>query len=394
MMSVTVRLLESNTAARLTIRHGVIQSILPLEMSSVERDLLPWAAPGLFDLQLNGFQGIWFSSESLTVDDVESVITAFARQGITGCLPTLITNSCEAIEHGLHTIFLATQRSTLVREMIRGCHVEGPWISPENGPRGAHPIAHVRHADRTELQHWQKAAGGLVKLITLAPEVPGTLDLIPDAVQQGITVAIGHTAASAATITAAIERGAALGTHLGNGCAGMLPRHDNIFWPQLADDRLSVSVIADGWHVPAPMLKCILRCKTPDRLILTSDISGFGGCPPGRYMTPAVDVEVLPDGRIVVAGQTQYLAGSGATTGECVVRFHQTCDVPLQLAWNMASHHPTRLLGLPAASIEEGQPAFLTIFRIEPAESADAPERRRYVPESAFIHGIHVDAAL
>ena len=392
MITLTARLLDSDTAVRLTIRHGVIQSILPLDMSAVERQLLPWVAPGLFDLQLNGFRGIWFSSESLTMDEVESVITAFAEQGITGCLPTLITNSCEAIEHGLRTIFLATQRSGLVRDMICGCHVEGPWISPDNGPRGAHPVAHVRAADWSELERWQTAAGGLVKLVTLAPEAPGALDLIPAAVQRGIVIALGHTAADGATISEAIQRGARLGTHLGNGCAGMIPRHDNVFWPQLADDRLAVSVIADGWHVPTPMLKCILRCKTLDRLILTSDVSGFGGCPPGRYTTPAVDVEVLADGRIVVAGQTQFLAGSGATTGECVARFHQSCEVPLADAWTLASFNPTRLLGLETSTITEGQPAFLTVFRMEPDGSAEVPESRRFVPQCAFVRGTRVNA--
>ena len=361
----TVRRWDDGSAVRLSVRQGVIQSLVPLELDAEELAGLPWVAPGLFDLQLNGYRGIWFSSESLTVDEVETVVMDFARLGIAGCLPTLITNSREAIEHGLSVIRAARERSELVRLMVPGCHVEGPWISPESGPRGAHPASQVRAADWAELLHWQQASGGLVRLVTLAPEVPGALDILPALTASGVRAAIGHSAAPAVVIHEAISRGARLGTHLGNGCAGMVPRHDNVFWPQLADDRLCCSVIADGWHVPEDMLRCILRCKSPERLVLTCDVSGFGGCQPGRYRTPAVDVEVLEDGRIVVAGQTQFLAGSGASTGECVAHFQRISGLSLAEVWKLASVNPRKLLGLPCIELREGGEATLTIFRTE-----------------------------
>lgn len=355
---------------RIQTERGVISQISPLNLSPDEAVELPVAAPGLFDLQLNGYRGIWFSSESLTVDEVETVIHDFARQGIARCLPTLITNSTEAIAHGLNTIRLAVEQSDRVRAMVAGCHVEGPFISPENGPRGAHPVAHVRPPCLRELAQWQSASGGLLRLITLAPEWPETEDFIRAAVASGITIAIGHTAAAPDRIRKAIDAGACLGTHLGNGCAGMVPRHDNVFWPQLADDRLTCSVIADGWHVPATMLKCILRCKTLSRLVLTCDVSGFGGCAPGRYSTDAVDVDVLPDGRIVVAGQTQYLAGSGATTGECVAHLMSACELSLAGTWPLASSQPANLTGCDVPRMAIGEPATLTLFRMEQANGA------------------------
>lgn len=368
MTAIIAQHFETREAIRIGIRGPVIESVMRIELPPEELAQLPIVAPGLLDLQVNGFNGIWFSSEHLTVEAVENVIDAYLRHGITRCLPTLITNSCEAIEHGLATLRAARAKSDVVRRVVCGYHIEGPFISAIEGPRGAHPLQHVRPASHSEFQRWQQVAGGLVKLVTLAPEVPGAIDFIR-AVSKSTVVSIGHTAASSEQIRAAIDAGARLGTHLGNGCAGMVPRHDNVFWPQLADDRLMCSVIADGWHVPSPMLNCIVRCKSMDRLILTCDVSGFGGCKPGRYSTGDVSVDVLPDGRIVVAGQTQYLAGSAATTGECVTHLMNSCGVSLPDAWRCASERPARLLGLPVSDLKEGSPAYLTLFRLEPSAS-------------------------
>jgi N-acetylglucosamine-6-phosphate deacetylase len=361
---------------------------MPAALPPEDVNSLPYVGPGLFDIQLNGFNGTWFSSERLTVDEVEQVIHAYVQQGITRCLPTLITNSFEAIKHGLRTLWAAREKSKLVRAVIVGCHIEGPYISPENGPRGAHPQIHVRPASLAEFSRWQQASGGLVKLVTLAPEVPNAIPFIEQVSRSGVVVSVGHTAASAVMIRQAVDCGARLGTHLGNGCSSMVPRHDNVFWPQLADDRITCSIIADGWHVPEIMLQCILRCKTLDRLILTSDVSGFGGCPAGRYSSGDVDVDVLPDGRIVVAGQTQFLAGSGATTGECVAHFMTACGVSLREAWGLASIRPAQLMGIPAGSLEEGSSAHLTVFRLNETSSSDG--RRislKYQPEFSIAGG-------
>lgn len=388
MTTLTARRFDTGEAVRLQIRNGRIASILPAGVSAQESAELPFVGPGLFDIQVNGFHGIWFCSETLTTDDVEKVIRAYAQQGITRCFPTLITTSCGAIEHGLATIRRAREKSALVRNSVVGCHVEGPFISPVDGPRGAHPLQHVRPADVSEFLRWQQAAGGLVKLVTLAPEVANGLDFIEQVAATGVVVSIGHTAASTSIIQQAIERGALLGTHLGNGCAGMVPRHDNVFWPQLADDRLTCSVIADGWHVPATMLNCVHRCKTSDRIILTSDVSGFGGCRPGRYSTGEVAVDVLADGRIVVAGQTQFLAGSGATTGECVAHFMSTCNTTLQDAWSLASSRPAELMKVAPSSLEEGSPAHLTVFRLQETTEADGRATRRFLPELSVVGGL------
>lgn len=364
MKRIVARRIDTGQPVTVGIRSGQIESIVPAAVASEQLTDLPFVGAGLFDLQVNGFDGIWFSSEQITEQQVEQVIVRYLEQGIARCFPTLITNSAEAIEHGLSTIRKACERSVVVNSVVAGCHVEGPFISPLDGPRGAHPVRHVRPASMAELQRWQRAAGGRVRLLTLAPESPGALEFIPKAIDAGVKIAVGHTAASAEVISQAINAGACLGTHLGNGCAGMVPRHDNVFWPQLSDDRISCSVIADGWHVPASMLTCILRCKSLERIVLTCDVSGFGGCAPGRYRTGDVEVDVLPDGRIVVAGQTQFLAGSGATTGECVLRFAEICGLLPGSVWSTASHVPARLMQLPHYGLYEGSPAVLTVFRI------------------------------
>src|SRR5205807_1149747 len=162
-------------------------------------------------------------------------------------------------------------------------HLEGPYISAEDGPRGAHPLAQVRPPDLGEFQRIQEAADGNIRLVTLAPELPGALAFIDKLTAAGVVVAIGHTAASPATIRDAVSAGARLSTHLGNGSHAMLPRHDNYLWEQLAADELWASIICDGHHLPAAVMRCILRVKTPARTILTCDAGSLAGLPSGRY---------------------------------------------------------------------------------------------------------------
>lgn len=390
MLKITARRFDTLQPVQITFDAERIASVVPLELSLDACQVLPIIGPGLCDIQVNGYKGIWFSSETLTIGEVDTVIHSYIEQGITQCLPTLITNSAAAIEHGLAVIRSARDRSPLLQQVIAGVHIEGPWISPVDGPRGAHPLVHVRPADFGEFSRWQQVSAGLVRIVTLAPEVPNAIDVLKQIVKTGVHIAIGHTTASPAEITAAIDAGATLGTHLGNGCSAMVPRHDNIFWPQLSDDRLICSVIADGWHVPQSMLNCIIRCKTLGRLILTSDVSGFGGCSAGRYRTGDVEVDILEDGRIVVAGQTQFLAGSGATTGDCVAQFMSMCGASLNEAWKLASTCPAALINGHDEFLAEGKTGNLTLFQISGLEENETTGRKptlKYQPVGTVIHG-------
>ena len=373
---------ETNQALRIEIEDNRIQSVAPLDEPD---DSLPYVAPGLFDIQINGYGGIWFSSPDLTVSDVVRITQALVDRGIARYFPTLVTNSSKALEHGFRVIAQACKESDLVSACVRGLHLEGPYISAEDGPRGAHPLQHVRPADIDEFKRLQDAAGGRIRLVTLGAEADNAVSFIEWCREHGIVVAIGHTGATPEQITQAIDAGAQLSTHFGNGAHGTLPRHPNYLWEQLGDERLWASVIADGWHVPDSLLRCVRFCKTDEHTVLTCDVSGFAGCAPGEYSEGDVAVEVLSDGRLVVAGQRQFLAGSGALTGECIVRMAHACDIPIATALNMATKNPETLFGEQHITIETGSEATLTLFHMADGDEQDSMPT--FQPAGTIVNG-------
>jgi N-acetylglucosamine-6-phosphate deacetylase len=320
-----------------------------------------WVAPGLFDLQINGCDGRSFSSERLTADDVRHVVNACRRHGVTGLCPTLITNSYAALSHGLETVRKACESDATIARALPAVHLEGPYISGEDGPRGAHPRRHVRPPDWDEFRRLQDCAGGRIRLVTLAPEYDGALEFIGRLAAAGVVVALGHTGANPGRIRDAVQAGARLSTHLGNGAHAMLPRHPNYLWEQLADDRLWASIICDGHHLPPSVVRCIVRVKTPARTILTCDVSSLAGLPPGRYRDWEQDLEVLSEGKIVVV-ESGYLAGSWAFTERCVENVIRFAGVSLCDAVDMAGTRPRTLLGLPVPGLVPGGPADLVLF--------------------------------
>jgi N-acetylglucosamine-6-phosphate deacetylase len=318
-------------------------------------------APALFDLQINGCEGHSFNSERLSIPDVRHIVAVCRRHGIGGLCPTLVTNSYEALIHGLTTIRTVCETDREIAKAIPAVHLEGPYISAEDGPRGAHPRQHIRPPDWAEFQRLQESAGGRIRLVTLAPELDGALRFIEHLVAANVVVSLGHTAASPAQIRDAIRAGARLSTHLGNGCHALLPRHDNYFWEQLAADELWASVICDGHHLPPALVRCILRVKTPARVILSCDAGSLAGLPPGRYREWDQELEVLPEGKIVVA-DSGFLAGSWSFTDRCIGQAVRHGGVSLAHAIDMASLLPRELLGLPENRVEIGKPADLVLF--------------------------------
>ncbi|MCE9532416.1 MAG: N-acetylglucosamine-6-phosphate deacetylase, partial [Planctomycetes bacterium] len=234
-----------------------------------------WVAPALFDLQINGCLGASFNSPDLTVEQVRKVVDVCREHGIGGLLPTLVTNSFDALQHGFATLSQAIANDPVVADSVPGFHLEGPYLSGVDGPRGAHPKEHIRPPNWDEFSRLQDAAGGKIRLVTLAPEHDGAIPFIERLVKANIVVAIGHTAANGQQIRDAIAAGARLSTHLGNGSHAMLPRHDNYIWEQLAADELWASLIPDGHHLPPALVKSIVRVKTPARAIITCDASSL-----------------------------------------------------------------------------------------------------------------------
>ncbi|MCA8995800.1 MAG: amidohydrolase family protein [Planctomycetaceae bacterium] len=361
-MQLTGRHYQTGEPVTVSMADGRITEI----SSAPTDDNLPWIAPGLFDIQINGYGGVWFSDERLTVDQTLEVLHAHYQHGITRMFPTLITNSFEALEHGFATIGKACEQEPWANHMVAGCHLEGPYIGHEDGPRGAHPLEHVRDCDLNEFEKLQAASGGRIRLVTLAPERGNAVDFVRGVTGQGIIVAIGHTAANTEQITAAVDAGARLSTHLGNGAHGILPRHPNYIWDQLGEPRLTASIIADGHHLPASVVRSIYFAKGKQKTILTCDASGLAGCPPGEYDYHGGRFEILDSGKIVVAGQRQYLAGSGVQTEVCVAKMIEMTGCTLADAWEMATTNPAKLMRTETGTLETGAIADATVFRHSP----------------------------
>jgi N-acetylglucosamine-6-phosphate deacetylase len=314
----------------------------------------------------------------LTPDTVRHVVDVCRRHGIGALCPTLVTNSFEALHHGMATLRQACAMDPDIAAAIPAIHLEGPYISPEDGPRGAHPRSFVRPPDWDEFCRLQEAAGGRIRLVTLAQEQEGALRFIEQLTASGVVVALGHTAATGPCIHDAIAAGARLSTHLGNGSHAILPRHDNYIWEQLAADELWASLICDGHHLPPSVVKCLLRVKTPARTILTCDASSLAGLPQGSYREWDQELEVLPNGKITVSA-SGYLAGSGAFTDHCIGQVLRFTDVSLREAVEMASARPRELLGLPARRLEVGAPADLVLFDWE--KDGDIRVRRTVISQ-------------
>jgi len=345
----------------------------------------PWIAPGLIDIQFNGYKGQAFSSPELTPEAVGKIIRETGAFGVTRFCPTLTTERIEVLAHGLRTIAAVCESSAEMARRIAAIHLEGPYLSTEDGVRGAHPRELCRQPDFDEFQRLQEAAGGRIRILTMAVEFDSAAEFITRAVKTGVVVAIGHTAANSAQIRAAVDAGARVSTHLGNGSHPLLPRHSNYVWDQLAEDRLLAGLIADGHHLPPPVLKTFVRAKTPQRCILVSDIAAQAGLPPGRYPGELCEVDILPGGRLVVAGQTELMAGASLPIGTGVANVTHFAGVSLNEAVRMAVHHPAALLGFEPGTIEPGGPAELVLFDL--AESSEPACPPRFQVRATLVGG-------
>ena len=337
--------------------------------SADEAAELPLVAPGLVDLQINGYGGIEFNDPQLSLEKVQKVAVAFDRFGVTKFLATCTTDGYDVFHHSFATIARAMRENADVGRRIAGIHMEGPYIAPDDGPRGAHPRKHVRKPDWGEFCRLQDAAGGKIKLLTLSPEYDGAAEFIAKVAATGVLVAIGHTQANSDQIKAAVDAGARMSTHLGNGAHPIIRRHPNYIWDQLAEDRLTASLITDGHHLPPAVVKAMVRAKTPERCVLVSDITGMGGMPAGRYQTGLGELEVLPSGKLVPAGQPDILAGASQPLDLCVANAIRFAGIDLKTAIEMGSLQPARLIGEQADGLEAGAAADLFLFRMPEGDS-------------------------
>ncbi len=307
-------------------------------------------APALFDLQINGYAGIDFQDPALTVEQLTNALDALAAGGTRRILLTLITDTLEALERKFANLEALRSRKPFIAEIVCGYHLEGPWLSPEEGYRGAHPGECMCAPDIRAYRRLQEAAGGRIRLVTVAPEWPGSAEFIAEVVKERVVISLGHTNASDAQIDEAIRAGATMCTHLGNGTPVILPRHDNVIQRLLARDELIACLIPDGAHLPPFALRNFFRAKPPGKVLLTTDAMAAAGAPPGRYRLARMEVESR-DGVVRLPGSPN-LAGSCLAPAAGVANASRWLGISVQEARAMLSSRVAEVFGINLPLIE------------------------------------------
>lgn len=347
------------------ISNGKIVSITEIEKLSDEAHPV-YVAPGLFDNQVNGFAGVsfCFGKSELTREGILKATRELWKKGVTTYLPTLTTNSQEVLVRNLK-ILASMKNDPKLHGSIPGYHLEGPYISPVDGYRGAHPLKYVRKPDWNGFLQLYEASDRNILIVTVAPEVEGALEFIRKCTELGITVAIGHHNATTEMIDQAVLNGAKISTHLGNGCANMINRHENPLWPQLANDGLIASIICDGFHLRDEEIKVFYKVKGPDKTIIISDVTSFAGLPPGEYKNEEGEIiELTPEGMLRYPVQN-VLYGSASPISIGVVHIMKVTGCQLSDAIRMASTNPAELYGMTdRGAIEPGKRADLILFTL------------------------------
>ena len=255
------------------------------------------AEKGWVDLQVNGYAGVDFNAPGLTVEAVKSVTDRLVEDGTAMFLPTLVTGNPEMLVENIRTVVAARKRYAECEKAILGFFLEGPFISPEPGAVGTHPVEWVRPSDLALFGRFQDAAQGLVRMVNVAAEIPGMPDFVRAVSAQGVTVSLGHQmATSPVQIEPCLAAGAKAFTHLGNGIPNLVNRHDNIVFTALVEDRASVMFIPDGHHLPDTMLKLYCRAVPLKRLVAVSDAQYPAGMPPGEYEVCGAHARLEPNG--------------------------------------------------------------------------------------------------
>ena len=300
--------------------------------------------PGLVDLQVNGYKGADFSGADLTEEAFVQACHDLMAIGTTAFLPTVITCPTEIYQRNLPIIAKAIGRAEFENRVL-GIHVEGPFLSPQEGARGAHNAQCMRAPDTGYLEQLIEWADGRIKLLTIAADLEGAEDVARCAVRHGITVSLGHHMATEDDLDKLADAGAKGLTHLGNGIPALLPRHQNPVWAGLANDKLSAMMIADGHHLPKSLLQTIIRAKGPERCIVVSDASPLAGLLPGQYETMGTQVVLDPAGRLYNP-KTGYMAGSSATILKCANHIASLDLVTTRELIAMVFDNPLRLIGV------------------------------------------------
>jgi N-acetylglucosamine-6-phosphate deacetylase len=326
---------------------------------------VPFITPAWIDLQVNGYAAVDYNSPVTPHEEISRSIQVLHSTGTARFLPTVITGSPENMLESLRN--LARAKAVLPDGgAMEGFHVEGPHISPDDGPRGAHPQRWVRPPDVNEYRRWQEATDGLIRLVTLSPEWPEAPGYIETLAGDGVVVSLGHTKATRSQIQDCVRAGATKSTHLGNGAHQLLMRHPNYIWEQLAEDRLSAGFIVDGIHLGPAFVKAAMRAKGFERCLLVTDAAMPACATPGFYKLGEQEVELTADNRVVLRGQDR-LAGSALRMNDGVSNVMRFTGASLGQAVTLANRNPARVgrIGGRQRGLVPGERADLVLFRLD-----------------------------
>jgi N-acetylglucosamine-6-phosphate deacetylase len=334
-----------------TTGSGVLKIDFEAALLAVDELLRPepvdeFVAPGFIDLQVNGFGGVDYNDPAAPHDAIARSIRKMFTTGVTRFLATIITGSEERIVGAIKNLVAAKQAfaedGMPEAEALAGLHIEGPHLSPEDGPRGAHPREHIRPPSVAEFNRWQEVADGKIRLVTISPEWAETPSYISAVVRQGVVASIGHTKASSDQIKAAVDAGATMSTHLGNAAHATLHKTQNYIWDQLADDHLTASFILDGIHIPRGFVHSAVRAKGLEHSVLVTDAVMPAMCEPGPYKLGQVEVELRSNGSVVLRGG-ERLAGSALRMDQAIANTVKLAAISLSQALSMATTNAARV---------------------------------------------------
>ncbi len=328
--------------------------------SSAPEDL--WVAPGLVDLQVNGYGGVDFQQDDLTAGDLLKAVRQLRSAGCTRFLLTLITDEWRKLTARLRHLRTVRSQSEELEAAIAGWHIEGPFLSGEAGFHGAHDPALMLDPTPEHIRELRQITSQAPLLLTLAPERKGALEAIALATSLHMKVSLGHTNASAEQLKRAVAAGASGFTHLGNGCPRELDRHDNILWRVFETPGLMAGLIPDGIHVSGALFRLVHR-MLGENIYYTTDAMAAADAGPGWYSIGKLEVEVGADEVVRQPGKTNF-AGSALRPVDGVFRAAEMLDCPWQEAWKRSSMVPARMMGL-AGGLEVGQAADFCVLKVE-----------------------------
>jgi N-acetylglucosamine-6-phosphate deacetylase len=300
-------------------------------------------APGYIDLHVHG--GAGFDVMDDTPDALSAVERLLARHGVTSYCPTTVSAPMDATLRGLERLADAIESrqrdsaSAQGRACPLGIHLEGPFIS--HARRGVHPHAHLLTPKRETFERFWQAARGHIRLMTIAPELDGAVEVITEAARRGVCVSLGHSDADFEATERGVVAGARHATHTFNAMRPLEHRSPGILGAVLTDGRLSADIIADGVHLAPAIVKLFAHAKGPDQTVLITDATAATGMPDGRYHLGSFEVEVK-NGKCVADGK---LAGSVLTMDLAVRNLVRFAGWSLPQAVAAASRNPARVAG-------------------------------------------------